>query len=177
MSRVYERERELIPPGPDNPLGEYWIGLSLPHIGIHSTNQPRTVGHPISHGCMRMYPEDAENFFNTVDIGVPGEIIYEPVKIATRDGYVYIEIHEDIYGMYPDIFEHTVSSLKKLGVYEYTDEEKLRSVIDKKSGVPVSVSMSRVIGLDSLKEKSGTKKLWNKLDFRKSDLPNIPGNL
>jgi lipoprotein-anchoring transpeptidase ErfK/SrfK len=58
-----------IPPGPDNPLGTRWMGLSAPGVGIHGTPNPASIGYSVSHGCIRMYIPDAEWVFNEVDIG------------------------------------------------------------------------------------------------------------
>jgi lipoprotein-anchoring transpeptidase ErfK/SrfK len=58
-----------IPPGPNNPLGTRWMGLSAPGVGIHGTPNPASIGYSVSHGCIRMYIADAEWLFNVVDIG------------------------------------------------------------------------------------------------------------
>jgi L,D-transpeptidase-like protein/putative peptidoglycan binding protein len=58
-----------IPPGPNNPLGTRWMGLSTPGVGIHGTPNPASIGYSVSHGCIRMYIADAEWLFNTVDVG------------------------------------------------------------------------------------------------------------
>jgi lipoprotein-anchoring transpeptidase ErfK/SrfK len=58
-----------IPPGPNNPLGTRWMGLSVSGVGIHGTPNPASIGYSVSHGCIRMYIGDAEWLFNAVDIG------------------------------------------------------------------------------------------------------------
>ena len=58
-----------IPPGPNNPLGTRWMGLSAPGVGIHGTPNPATIGYSVSHGCIRMYINDAEWLYNVVDVG------------------------------------------------------------------------------------------------------------
>jgi lipoprotein-anchoring transpeptidase ErfK/SrfK len=58
-----------VPPGPNNPLGTRWMGLSVPGVGIHGTPNGGSIGYSVSHGCIRMYIPDAEWLFNTVDIG------------------------------------------------------------------------------------------------------------
>jgi L,D-transpeptidase ErfK/SrfK len=66
-----ERGKEVeeeIEPGPDNPLGKYWIGLSFPVIGIHGTNHPVSVYSYRTHGCVRLHPDDIEALFNAVDL-------------------------------------------------------------------------------------------------------------
>ena len=58
-----------IPPGPNNPLGTRWMGLSTPGVGIHGTPNPASIGYSVSHGCIRMYIGDAEWLFNAVEVG------------------------------------------------------------------------------------------------------------
>ena len=58
-----------VPPGPNNPLGTRWMGLSVPGVGIHGTPNGGSIGYSVSHGCIRMYIPDAEWLFNTVDVG------------------------------------------------------------------------------------------------------------
>jgi hypothetical protein len=59
----------VIPPGPNNPLGPRWVGLSQKGFGIHGTNQPSSVGKAASHGCIRMRNRDIEQFFEMVSVG------------------------------------------------------------------------------------------------------------
>ena len=65
----WARGQKPIPPGPNNPLGTRWMGLSAPGVGIHGTPNPASIGYSVSHGCIRMYLGDAEWLFNVVDIG------------------------------------------------------------------------------------------------------------
>jgi lipoprotein-anchoring transpeptidase ErfK/SrfK len=60
---------EPIPPGPGNPLGTRWMGLSSPGVGIHGTPDSASIGYSASHGCIRMLIPDAEWLFNHVDVG------------------------------------------------------------------------------------------------------------
>jgi lipoprotein-anchoring transpeptidase ErfK/SrfK len=58
-----------IPPGPDNPLGTRWMGISSPNVGIHGTNDPASIGYSVSHGCIRMQIPDVERLFDMVYVG------------------------------------------------------------------------------------------------------------
>src|SRR5262249_38080563 len=58
-----------IPPGPGNPLGTRWMGLSAPGVGIHGTDEPGSIGYSMSHGCIRMQIPDAERLFDMVYVG------------------------------------------------------------------------------------------------------------
>ncbi len=82
-----------VPPGPDNPLGDYAIALEIPGYFIHGTNRSGGVGLRVSHGCIRMYPEDIEWLFNQVSIGTPVRIVHQPIKVGVLNGEVYLESH------------------------------------------------------------------------------------
>jgi lipoprotein-anchoring transpeptidase ErfK/SrfK len=64
-----------VPPGPGNPLGTRWMGLSSPGVGIHGTSEPWSIGHSESHGCIRMQVPDAEWLYKRVRVGTPVFII------------------------------------------------------------------------------------------------------
>jgi L,D-transpeptidase ErfK/SrfK len=86
-----------VAPGPENPLGDYWIGLSIPRIGIHGTPYPATVYRAATHGCLRLHPEDIAALFPGVRAGARGHIIYEPVMAAVVDEAILLEAHRDVY--------------------------------------------------------------------------------
>lgn len=99
MRREGWEVRTRVPPGPDNPLGDYFIALSIPGYGIHSTNAPESIYTFGTHGCIRLHPDDAEELFKNVKVGDRGEIIYEPYLLARLpDGKIFLEVHRDIYG-------------------------------------------------------------------------------
>ncbi len=71
----WARGLKPIPPGPGNPLGTRWMGLSAPGVGIHGTPDDASIGYSASHGCIRMHIPDAEWLFNHVHVGTPVVII------------------------------------------------------------------------------------------------------
>lgn len=90
--------RKRVPPGPDNPLGKYWMGLTAPGYGIHSTIYPMSIYQFRSHGCIRLHPDDAEDLFFRVKVGDRVEIIYQPVMVdRDAEGRVWLEVHRDVY--------------------------------------------------------------------------------
>lgn len=132
----------MIPGGhPSNPLGKYRMRLSLDLYGIHGTNIPWGVGMLVSHGCVRLYPEDIEKLYPLVPVGTPGAFVYQPVKVGMRDGRVYVEVHKDLYGMKPGMYRETVRMLEQRGLIDLVDEEKLREAVLAQSGVPTDVSL------------------------------------
>jgi len=83
----------VVPPGPDNPLGNHALRLSLPGYLIHGTNKPSGVGMRVTHGCIRMFPEDIEALFSRVEIGTPVYIVNQPYKIGWVEDGFYLEAH------------------------------------------------------------------------------------
>ena len=75
VNDTWAKGLEPVPPGPDNPLGTRWMGLSAPGIGIHGTDAPASIGYSASHGCIRMQVPDAEWLFEQVDVGTPVFVI------------------------------------------------------------------------------------------------------
>ena len=83
----------IVPPGPKNPLGKHAMRLGLPGYLIHSTNRPAGVGMRVTHGCIRMFPEDIEYLFGHVDIDTPVRIINAPVKMGWSGDALVLEAH------------------------------------------------------------------------------------
>ncbi len=83
----------VVPPGPDNPLGHRVLQLDMPGYLIHGTNQPYGVGMRVSHGCVRLYPEDIEALYERVDRGTPVTIVNQPLLYGRRGGEFYLEAH------------------------------------------------------------------------------------
>ncbi len=100
---------------PTNPLGRYRLRLSLPLYGIHGTDIPWGVGMQVSHGCVRLYPEDIERLFPTIPIGTPGQFVYQPVKVGAREGRIYLEVHKDIYDQLPGMYREAVRLIDQHG--------------------------------------------------------------
>jgi L,D-transpeptidase ErfK/SrfK len=91
---------KAVPPGPDNPLGEFAMRLGIPGGAylIHGTNRPAGVGMQVTHGCIRMYPEDIEQFFKMVAVNTPVRIINQPYKMGWKGSDLYIEVHAPLEG-------------------------------------------------------------------------------
>jgi L,D-transpeptidase ErfK/SrfK len=83
----------VVPAGPDNPLGQYKMRLGIPGYLIHGTNRPQGVGMRVSHGCIRMLPEDIEKLFPQLPAGTPVRIVNQPVKAGWYGAKLYIEVH------------------------------------------------------------------------------------
>ena len=134
----------VVPPGPNNPLGDFWIGLSLAGIGVHATNAPASIFRTASHGCIRVHPHDIAQLFNRVQVGTPGRIIYEPVLLAVVDEDVYLEVHRDVYRRSvakPQNLARTLAAAA--GVSERIDWAIADAVVATADGIARSVAVSR----------------------------------
>jgi lipoprotein-anchoring transpeptidase ErfK/SrfK len=132
----------IVPPGPRNPLGKYAIKTSLPGILIHSTTRPGSIYSFASHGCIRVYPEQMKDFFNEVRVNTPGEIIYQPVKLAvTEEGRVFLEVHHDAYGKRGELQELARQLIEKRNIADLVDWDKVESVVRRREGLAEDVSL------------------------------------
>lgn len=133
--------RTSIPGGdPDNPLGKYRFELTMPLYRIHGTNIPWGVGMQVSHGCIRLYPEDIERLFPLVPVGTPGQFVYQTVKLGSKDHAVWAEAHEDIYGYTPAIFREAEQVSEKRGVADRVDRGLLERGLQDGGGMPFRIS-------------------------------------
>jgi LysM repeat protein len=134
-------EAEHIVPGgdDDNPLGHYKLDLSLPEYGIHGTNVPWGVGMEVSHGCIRLYPEDIDRLFHKTKVGTPGAIVYQPIKFGWRGDALYVEVHSDLYGKYPGLWSLAQDMVQHKGLEDDVDWKKLENAVVAQSGIPTYV--------------------------------------
>jgi L,D-transpeptidase ErfK/SrfK len=89
---------KVVPAGPDNPLGDYAMRLAVGggSYMLHGTNNPMAVGMAITHGCIRMYPEDVAALFPLVPVGTKVWLINDPVKVAYVEGELLLEAHPPV---------------------------------------------------------------------------------
>lgn len=132
----------IVPPGPRNPLGKYAIKTSLPGILIHSTTRPGSIYRFASHGCIRVYPEQMKELFKEIRVNTPGEIIYQPVKLAvTEEGRVFLEVHRDTYGKKAELEELARQLIERRNVADQVDWDKVRAVVRRREGLAQDVSL------------------------------------
>ena len=137
----------VVPPGPDNPLGKHVLKLGIPGYLIHGTNQPYGVGMRVSHGCVRLYPENIELLYELVGIGEPVMIINEPFLAGSVDGEIYFEGHTPLEDDAVSPEEHLadVLSLVESMAGEYDKPlglDRLRLVAASGQGVPLIIANS-----------------------------------
>jgi L,D-transpeptidase ErfK/SrfK len=139
-----------IPPGPKNPLGAYALRLGIPGGAylIHGTNLPAGVGMQITHGCIRLYPEDIEHLFGEVQVGMPVRIVNQRIKLGWVDGALYLEVHHPLDGVDPKDVEDLTALTRAIvqataGRKLIIDWDTAERVFDQQRGEPVRISVNR----------------------------------
>jgi L,D-transpeptidase ErfK/SrfK len=131
-----------IEPGPDNPLGKFWIGLSFPIIGIHGTNHPWSVYSYRTHGCVRLHPDDIEALFDDVDLNDTGVIAYYPLMLAKLDdGHIFVESDRDIYRKGTGGIDAVKALARAGGIDNLIDWPRAGEVLDAQEGIARDVTL------------------------------------
>jgi L,D-transpeptidase ErfK/SrfK len=147
----------IVPPGPDNPLGEHALYLGFASYLIHGTNDPRGLGMRASHGCIRMFPEDVELLFSMVQPGTRVTIVNQPYKLGWGEGGLYIEAHPPLV---EESEQWTLSELARIYVGATTERradllwDEAEAALVAGRGIPQFVSVEGTISLVELDEDS-----------------------
>ena len=135
----------VVKAGPKNPLGAYAMRLNRPQYLIHGTNKPYGVGMRVSHGCIRLYPEDIARLFPEVPVGTQVRIVNQPFLAGWLDGGLYLEAHEPLSeqakrwkGSYKPM--EKVVTKKAAERSEPVDWDLARKITQAGLGIPFSVS-------------------------------------
>ncbi|MES1992763.1 MAG: L,D-transpeptidase family protein [Pseudomonadota bacterium] len=146
---------DVVPAGPDNPLGQHAMRLGFNGYLIHGTNNPWGIGMRVTHGCVRMYPEDVAQLFDWVDVGTPVEILNDPVKVGWLGDALYLEVHEPLEesNASPErLYEMAMQAV--LGAVAQRPVRiswaRVREIVTQQNGVPTAIS------LDNRQAPSGT---------------------
>lgn len=131
----------VIPPGPDNPLGDYWIGLSQKHIGLHGTNRPFGIGRQVSSGCIRLYPEHIQLLFERTHLGMAVTIIDQPIKLGLNQGQLYLEAHPDPETKVVAPIAEILRQRDLIAPQAVLDWQQVRLILQQRTGVPQLVTV------------------------------------
>jgi L,D-transpeptidase ErfK/SrfK len=145
---------DIVEPGPDNPLGRYAMRLGIPGYLIHSTNKPYGVGMRVTHGCLRMYPEDIERLFEQIPVNTPVQLVNQPIKIGWLAGSLFLELHpplEEDQEKYQDYMQSVLNAISDFLADEQNNGgvdsidlslsgSALRQAVVEKNGIPVLIS-------------------------------------
>ncbi|HEY5758079.1 MAG TPA: L,D-transpeptidase family protein [Steroidobacter sp.] len=106
---------KAVPPGPDNPLGEYAMRLGIPGGAylIHGTNRPSGVGMQVTHGCVRMFPEDIKELYGLVPVNTAVRLVDQPYKMGWRGDELFMEVHTPLEGT-DSADSHSLTNITKL---------------------------------------------------------------
>ncbi len=154
IRREHAAEGDILPkvvPGgdPENPLGKFALRLSLPSYLIHGTDQRKAsgIGMRVTHGCVRLYPEDIERLFHQTKVGTPVYIVDQAVKVGIRNGVIFLEVHT------PLAEEDYQVNIKPDQVYRLLDKtikasfrvskRLVEQVTKRGDGVPVAIGTIR----------------------------------
>ncbi|WP_240454203.1 L,D-transpeptidase family protein [Halomonas sp. NO4] len=140
-----EEAPRVVPPGPDNPLGDHAILLGFDGYLIHGTNRPDGIGMRASRGCIRMFPEDIASVFDRIPVGTQVHIIDQPIKAGWHEGQPYVQAYEPL-----EAQENGMSQLLEAltllgqsadaeGQAMALDYQQLRGVIDAPGGQVVAI--------------------------------------
>lgn len=138
---------EVVPAGIHNPLGAYALYLNLPgDYRIHGTDIDKIygIGMQITHGCVRMYPEDIETLYHMVSEGTPVYIVKQPIKVGWLDNVLYVESHPDLEGEETTLEQRlatTLALIQKANNYELPefDQTALKAALEKQTGNPTAI--------------------------------------
>ena len=178
---------EFVKAGPDNPLGEHALRLGIPAYLIHGTNKPWGIGMRVSHGCIRLYPEDIAELFDKVKVGTPVNIINNPYKIGKADGVLYLEVHpplttatmdeygdviesadEKVVGNFSQVIEMIVASTNDNEYFIDWDMAKI--VSNETKGIPVAIGIYIPKQEKSTSRTTGNDDFYLKLDTNISNM-------
>jgi L,D-transpeptidase ErfK/SrfK len=142
----------VVPPGPDNPLGTHALRLALPSYLIHGTNKPYGVGMRVSHGCIRLYPEDIVSLYQQLPVGTAVRIVNQPFLAGWLGGTLYLETHPPLADDKRNK-QRILRTVLRAGAAKAEDQpaidwEKAKRLVDKPRGLPVPV----LVGAPGLEE-------------------------
>ncbi|MEM9469170.1 MAG: L,D-transpeptidase family protein [Pseudomonadota bacterium] len=142
---------EVVPPGPENPLGTHALYLGWPQYMIHGTNKPYGIGRRVSSGCIRMYPENIKAFFPQVPVGTKVTVVDQAIKVGWVNDKMFIEVHpnqEQSQAIEEDrlikSYEITADDMKRImekaGEHvEQIDWRQVREAVRKHKGYPIAI--------------------------------------
>jgi len=146
---------QCIPGGvPENPLGHFALRLALPHYLIHGTDESKEfgIGMRVTHGCIRLYPEDIEQLYSLVSAGTPVRIVDQPIKVGWKSDQLFIEVHSALEEDTADFEEYS----HRIGLSEAVDRineartenlsidfTALRKIVEEADGMPASIARTR----------------------------------
>ncbi len=130
-----------VPPGPENPLGEYAMYLSRSGFLIHGTNKPASIGLRATNGCIRLYPEDIRKLYEDTPTKTPVLMINQPYLLGQHNGVVYMEVHASADDTDTVEFDRIYARLRNIEKESgrRIDWSKVKKVLAEARGIPVPI--------------------------------------
>jgi L,D-transpeptidase ErfK/SrfK len=135
MRRDGKAVQTCVPPGPDNPLGKHWLGLSIGGYGIHGTIAPASIFQFQTHGGIRLHSDDIAELFNDVPRGTAGTLIYQRLLLARVGDRIFLEVHRDSYHRQPNILEAFAQTIKLENLDAKVDWQLAEAIMQKQAGI------------------------------------------
>ena len=140
----------VVAAGPNNPLGLFAMRLGIPGYLIHGTNKPYGVGMRVTHGCMRMYPEDIERLFPQVSVGTKVRIVNQPIKVGWDQNKLFIQIQppfeEDAKWDPQAARKKSMALIQKSESADWIidiDQDALKKALNEHNGMPIEIATRR----------------------------------
>jgi L,D-transpeptidase ErfK/SrfK len=118
-----------VPPGPDNPLGKFWMTIGTTSYGLHGTNVRWSIGRMATHGCVRFYEDDIRRLYERTPPGTRLRIVYQPFKWGRDGDAILLEAHPDLYGQLPDPLAAALAVPSALNLLSALDFERVASTV------------------------------------------------
>lgn len=131
----------IVPAGPDNPLGQYAMRLGIPSYLIHGTNKPYGVGMQISHGCVRLYPENIEDLFKVTPVGTPVKIIDQPYLLGWDNQTLFLEAHQPLQKNNRSAKKNLFKKLRRIARNKtiLIDWLRVETILKQATGIPSAI--------------------------------------
>lgn len=135
---------KIVPAGPNNPLGEYALRLGIPGYLIHGTNKPYGVGMEVSHGCIRLYPEDIALLFSQIEKGTPVRLVHQPYLVGWENDDLSIQVYPSLHARNNQNRQMLAAFKKKLQRIERQSNRRIDwrlvdAAVARRDGIPVSI--------------------------------------
>ncbi|NPV04314.1 MAG: L,D-transpeptidase family protein [Syntrophaceae bacterium] len=141
-----------VPPGPDNPLGEYALYLSRASYVIHGTNKPYSIGLRATNGCLRLYPEHVEKLYKAVPVKTPVHIVNQPYLIGRSGGMLYLQAHDPHEELdAADLRKRLLARLRDIEKKEglRVDWKRVEETVTQARGIPVPI-LEGSVGIEGM---------------------------
>ena len=138
---------DVVPPGPNNPLGQFAMKLGVPGYLIHGTDVDKSygIGMRVTHGCIRMYPEDIQKLYPLIPVGTPVYLVNQTIKLGWLGDALYIEVSQPLDEdrmTYEQLLSVAMSQIEKKIARKpvILDGAALKKALKTPTGVPVVIS-------------------------------------